>query len=232
MTLQTILVVDDSSVVLESVKRALAGRFEVRTCDDPILLPNSLMAGDPVDLILMDVNMPGLSGPAAVAGLRGIGLQTARVVLYSSEPRDVLERLVVESAVSGAISKSAPLDLLADELARFLEETSLAGMEAIVFARSPLKERLGTELGRLAIQTELHEPLGVDRRIRSSSAKLILMEAAAFKNCAERLARLRKRGALDSRRLLLIGACLGETCLAEEELDQENLARVLTELVS
>lgn len=227
---QSILIVDDSAIVLESVKEALEGRFEVQVCDNPLLIPQFLV-GSEIDLVLLDVNMPALSGPEAVAALRGIGLERAKIVLYSSESDEALERLAREAEVSGSISKATPMNALADEIARFLGEVSLTGIEALVFAQPATRVALAPELDALGLESTLLDALGVDRAIRSSSAPLVIMEAAAFSNLPERVGRLRKRGALDSRKLLVLGDCAGEACVAAKP-EREGLTAAISALFS
>lgn len=224
----SVLVVDDSQIVLESVKGALSGRYEVHLCDNPLLIPQFLV-GSEIDLVLLDVNMPALSGPEAVTALRGIGLERAKIVLYSSEAEALLEQLAEESEVCGSISKSTPMAALGDAIAGFLGEVSFQGLEALVFARRELHPWLERELGELGVEASLQDALGVDRAIRSSSASLVIMEAAAFQNLPQRLGRLRKRGSLEGRRVLVLGACEGEACL--EARDREALVAALGELL-
>ncbi len=64
-SLETILVVDDSPVVLEVVVRILeAEHFRVLSaCSGPAALKLAGETNETIDLLLSDVEMPGMSGP-------------------------------------------------------------------------------------------------------------------------------------------------------------------------
>ncbi len=94
-----VLIVDDSPIVLETTKQLLeqAG-YEVRTLENPMMVAMSLRK-NPVDLVLLDVNMPVVKGTQVVAALRASGLNATPVILYS----DLDEReLAARAAACGA----------------------------------------------------------------------------------------------------------------------------------
>lgn len=94
-----VLVVDDSPIVLATTKQTLeqAG-YEVRTLENPMMVASSLRR-DPVDLVLLDVNMPVVKGTQVVSALRASGLNATPVILYS----DLDEReLASRAAACGA----------------------------------------------------------------------------------------------------------------------------------
>jgi DNA-binding NtrC family response regulator len=56
-----ILVVDDESIVLESCKRVLEGRFEVISASS-VDAALEVMRREPIGMILLDIKMPGKDG--------------------------------------------------------------------------------------------------------------------------------------------------------------------------
>ena len=80
----------------------------------------SRCADAPVNLILMDVQMPSLSGDAAAMVLRwGWGVQ-ARIYLLSSLPREELAERALDAGVDGYISKQAGPDALVTRVGEIL----------------------------------------------------------------------------------------------------------------
>ena len=108
-----ILVVDDSSSVRESARQALeAAGHEVLTEGNAILLAVH-MHREKLDLVLLDVSLPLVTGDSSLKGLRPEDLENTTVLLYSSLGRDELKVLVEKSGARGYILKSAdPTDLV------------------------------------------------------------------------------------------------------------------------
>jgi len=117
-----ILLIDDSEVSLDCTREALdrAG-FEVRTASDVHHLDRVLGGWRP-DLILTDVNMPGLSGPELCRMLKS-SYETAHVpvVLFSSLESGELETVARECEADGYLSKSNGLDTLSIELQSLID---------------------------------------------------------------------------------------------------------------
>jgi DNA-binding NarL/FixJ family response regulator len=83
----------------------------------------------PVDLLLLDLHMPGSQGLAGLARLRGLHPQVAVVVVSANEDPRVIRRALDQGA-AGFIPKSAGLDELG------------AAIEAVVDCRSWIPDRL------------------------------------------------------------------------------------------
>jgi DNA-binding response OmpR family regulator len=69
------------------------------------------------DLVLLDVNMPGLSGPGLVEALQKNGVPI-RVVFYSSA--DGLGELAATCGAAGYVSKGAPIEELTQRIQTLL----------------------------------------------------------------------------------------------------------------
>lgn len=120
-----VLLVDDSELALSTVTGVLedAG-YEVRSTQDVELLDSVLGDWRP-DIILTDVNMPGISGVDLCRKLKS-NYETAHVpvVLFSAEPNDVLAGMARACEADGFLSKINGLVRLSDEL-ELLFETAL-----------------------------------------------------------------------------------------------------------
>lgn len=120
-----VLLVDDSELALSTVTGVLedAG-YEVRATDNVDNLGEVLGDWRP-DIILTDVNMPGISGVDLCRMLKS-SYETAHVpvVLFSVEPNEVLAVMARKCDADGFLSKAAGLIHLPDELERLID-TSL-----------------------------------------------------------------------------------------------------------
>jgi CheY-like chemotaxis protein len=112
-----VLLVDDSELALSTVTGVLedAG-YEVRSTNDVGALDRVLGDWRP-DIILTDVNMPGISGVELCRMLKS-SYETAHVpvVLFSAEPNDVLADMARKCEADGFLSKTGGLVRLSDEL--------------------------------------------------------------------------------------------------------------------
>lgn len=108
---ELVLVIDDSPTVLLLTQRVLESvGYRVETCSNPMLLAAQLRNLSP-DLVLLDVEMPCLSGTEALDMLRKYGLGgDTKIALFSSLPPERLELLAREHAATGWIRKDSPLD--------------------------------------------------------------------------------------------------------------------------
>jgi len=102
---RTFLVVDDDRVVLEVTRERLerAG-FEVVTRESALGTSAFIMKEKP-DYVLLDVNMPGLTGDALAKLLKGRD-RRSRVILHSCSDRKRLAKLAQECGAAGIIEKT------------------------------------------------------------------------------------------------------------------------------
>jgi CheY-like chemotaxis protein len=117
-----VLLVDDSELALTTVSGVLedAG-YDVRATANVERLDEVLGDWRP-DLILTDVNMPGISGVDLCRMLKS-SYETAHVpvVLFSVEPNDVLAVMARTCEADGFLSKANGLVRLPDEIERLIE---------------------------------------------------------------------------------------------------------------
>ena len=120
----TFVIADDHPLFRGALKQALAGIADV----DEILeagdfeATKALISGnDDVDLLLLDLSMPGASGLSGLISLRGIHPSVPMVVV-SAHDDPVTIRRALDLGASGFISKSASMDEIRDAV-----QTVLAG---------------------------------------------------------------------------------------------------------
>jgi CheY-like chemotaxis protein len=122
VTQRKVLLIDDSELALATVTSVLedAG-YEVRSTDDVEKISAVLGDWHP-DIILTDVNMPGISGVDLCRMLKA-SYETAHVpvVLFSAESNDVLAVMARTCEADGFLSKANGLVQLPEELARLIE---------------------------------------------------------------------------------------------------------------
>lgn len=101
-----VLVVDDDQHQLELVERMLrADGFEVKTCSTPIGVTNLIVSFGP-KIVLVDVNIPALSGDRLIGISRRWVPPGTLFVLYSANDESRLRHLAREVDADGWISKS------------------------------------------------------------------------------------------------------------------------------
>ncbi len=124
MAQRKILLIDDSEVALHFASRVLdrAG-FDVRTTQEVHDL-HSVLGGWRPDVILTDVDMPGVTGPELCRMLKS-SYETAHVpvVLFSAMSNEQLDVLARECDADGFLSKEGGLERLPQELASLIEST-------------------------------------------------------------------------------------------------------------
>jgi len=106
-----ILVVDDSQAILTYVQGILsAAGYDVVTSNNPMLVASHVRRERP-DMILMDIEMPAISGEDVVATLQRFGCsEGVRVVLFSASVSAAdLARKARAVGAHGYIHKASPL---------------------------------------------------------------------------------------------------------------------------
>jgi CheY-like chemotaxis protein len=125
---QKIVVIDDSEIVLEVTRGALEGAgYEVVTHDRPAGCVALILHEKP-DLVLMDVNMPGLGGDTIVSVLgKAAPTSDTIVLLHSSLSAEVLRGKVTTAGAHGFLQKSGDLFGLVREVNRWLKRVNSSG---------------------------------------------------------------------------------------------------------
>ncbi|HXI12142.1 MAG TPA: response regulator [Thermoanaerobaculia bacterium] len=109
-----ILIIDDDEVHLETTKGILEEEgYEVHVQNRPLGSTNRIRDLQP-HLVLLDVNMPGLSGTTLSTIIRSNpATMKVPLYLYSSNDEDLLRKAVKENNLSGYVCKGSPSELRA-----------------------------------------------------------------------------------------------------------------------
>ena len=106
-----IVIADDHPLVRGALRQALASSFgatSIREAGDLASLSKTLAADEPVDLVLLDLAMPGVSGFSGLLYLRSQHPEIPVVVVSASEDRSVMRRCI-EVGAAGFIPKSTDM---------------------------------------------------------------------------------------------------------------------------
>jgi CheY-like chemotaxis protein len=131
--LRTILVVDDEQEILNFVQSALnrAGFTVVQAQSGDMALELFGKLQGPIDLLLTDVVMPGMSGPMLVDRL--LSVQPSLPVLFMSgyDDRQVVQRYVLKEGFA-LLPKPFTLDALSAKVHELIPTAPVAGKTQIV----------------------------------------------------------------------------------------------------
>jgi DNA-binding response OmpR family regulator len=120
-----VLVVDDDVDQLMLLERTLhAYGFEIRTHRSSLGVSNLVRNALP-DLVLLDVNIPALSGDKVLALARNQAPTSTRFILYSASDESKLRALALASGADGYISKSIQGEALARKLISIYKKSKL-----------------------------------------------------------------------------------------------------------
>ena len=124
MTRKRVLVVDDDRLHLETTRELLEDEgYEVAVQAGPFGATERIMSTRP-DVVLLDVNMPALSGEALLPILKGREqTRGTPVILYSSNDEELLRAAARRLGAAGWVCKG-DLHALRRTLARVLEQAA------------------------------------------------------------------------------------------------------------
>lgn len=92
VVMRKILIVDDDAPFLETMREEIQSLYpllSVETCSDPIRAL-AILKGEPVDLLLVDLEMPMLDGTKIFSYAVSIGMDKNRIVILSGRDSDYL----------------------------------------------------------------------------------------------------------------------------------------------
>ncbi len=167
--MKRVLVVDDEPGVRESLRMLLKEECEVATAEgvDEALRE---LASQPVDLVLLDLVMPGRSGLELLAELEERGNAPPVVVLTAT--RTVAT--AVEAMKRGAadyVTKPFEIDALRLKVQRLLEHRALEEQAAALADELAERDHLGGLLGRSAAMRALFRSI---ERVAASNANVLV----------------------------------------------------------
>ena len=110
-----VLHVDDDEPTLRTVARHLeAAGFKVVSTSSPFIAP--IIKAERPDVIVMDVDMPLLSGDRIMSIIRGNEFSTLPVIYFSSKPDHILADLASKTQPASFISKNKGLPALVQKI--------------------------------------------------------------------------------------------------------------------
>ena len=152
MDAPVILVADDHplfrAAVLHALRQALPGA-SVLEASSATMLVDVLEANAEVDLVLLDLTMPGARGFSALLHVRGARPEVPVVIISSNDHPRVVRR-AQQFGAAGFIPKSAPAEAIGDAVAMVLEGGTW--FPAIAAERSEEDARLAARLAQLTPQ--------------------------------------------------------------------------------
>ncbi len=109
-----ILCVDDDTFTLSSLKESLSNRYEVMLALDPDTGINLAMKHLP-DLIMLDINMPGMSGIEAAEMLRRVpSTKEIPIVFLSAYDTDLEKKRAAALGAAAFLGKPCSLQEVCD----------------------------------------------------------------------------------------------------------------------
>jgi DNA-binding NarL/FixJ family response regulator len=113
-----IVVADDHPLVRGALRQALTSALTnaaVREAGDLPSLSKELARGEPVDLVLLDLTMPGVSGFSGLLYLRSQYPEIPVVVISATEDRTIMRRCI-EVGAAGFIPKSTEMEVMREAI--------------------------------------------------------------------------------------------------------------------
>lgn len=115
MTATRVLHVDDDESTLRTVARHLeASGFKVFSTTSPFIAP--IIKSEQPDVIVMDIDMPLLSGDRIVSIIRGNDFSTLPVIYFSGKPEHLLAAMAAKSQPALFTTKDKGLPALVQKI--------------------------------------------------------------------------------------------------------------------
>ncbi|MEJ6782015.1 response regulator transcription factor [Mesorhizobium sp. CC13] len=118
------VIADDHPLFRGALKQAIAGLADVSSvleAGDFESVKAIVAANDDLDIVLLDLSMPGASGLSGLISLRGVHATVPVVIVSATDDPETIRR-ALELGASGFISKSASMDEIREAI-----ETVLSG---------------------------------------------------------------------------------------------------------
>ncbi|WP_425356535.1 response regulator [Zhengella mangrovi] len=169
-----VLVADDHPLFRGALKQAIMGAIadiEIVEAGDFDMAKTLAGSHDDLDLILLDLSMPGASGLSALVGMRGLQAAVPVIVVSATDDPETIRRSL-ELGASGFISKSASMDEI-----RGAVEAVLEG-EIVTPANIDLGEEHDPEISDLIARIQTLTPQ--QTRVLSMLAEGLLNKQIAY----------------------------------------------------
>ncbi len=117
-----VLIADDHPLFRDALRHVATQAIDGAVCHEAHDFAQAAQAageGEPFDIILLDLNMPGMNGFTGLLELRESCPEAPVVVVSATEEPEVIERALTCGAM-GYITKSAPKEQMVDALRRVM----------------------------------------------------------------------------------------------------------------
>ncbi|MBQ0713224.1 MAG: response regulator transcription factor [Porticoccus sp.] len=117
-----ILIADDHPLIREAIGSAISKKFEDTQIAETYDLDSTLEYAEKnpdIDLILLDLNMPGMNGLNGIVNLRSAHPDIPLVILSAEENKNIILQAVTYGAV-GFITKSMPREKITEAISQIL----------------------------------------------------------------------------------------------------------------
>jgi two-component system invasion response regulator UvrY len=166
----TLLIVDDHAIVRSGVRRLLAPETDITCLEaDSGEAALALLAREPVQIVVLDLNLPGLGGPALVRALLHARPQV-RVLVFSTHTEQIYVTKSLEAGARAYVSKNATPEELTRAIRAVIQgriyiETDIAdemaGGEVALRALTSRELEIMRLLARGRSLTQISQVLGV-----------------------------------------------------------------------
>jgi DNA-binding NtrC family response regulator len=182
----TVLLVDDEPAIVAALRRTLRGRgYRILGATSP-LAALELMAGEKIDLIISDIDMPGMSGLDLVSRVRREHPDVVRMLLTGRGTLDAALRAINDGEVHRFLTKPWDDDELRDIVAQ-----AIARLEEL--RRSQAAERGAARRRAMIADLEREQP-GIAKVERDGDGIYVVDE--------KRMEQLRRRLSAELAKLL------------------------------
>ena len=124
-----VMFVDDEPNVLSAIRRALRGKLELTTCNDPLEALHILRADDPFAVIVSDMRMPGMDGVEFLSRAKEITPDSVRLMLTGNADQKTAVAAVNDGEVFKFLNKPCDPELLQKSLVSALRQYQLITAE-------------------------------------------------------------------------------------------------------
>lgn len=171
-----VMVVDDSDIVLAVSRRVLeSAGFDVITHPRPAGCIALILQETP-DLLLIDVNMPGLNGDTVVKMLGSTQVNSQMVVLLHSSLQDELLAQKAKAVnAHGYIRKSDNPQMLVREVSRWIRPTGNSGAHSLD-SMSAIRASSGTMLAGARVSNSPELSIQKDESAATCAKKILLVD--------------------------------------------------------
>lgn len=192
MTEHHIAIVDDHPLFRNALRHTLSDAFgglklsEAGSLDELV----SMLSEQPVDLILLDLNMPGVAGFSGLVTLRSLYPDTPVVVVSANESSSAIRRCLSLGA-SGYIPKSVSVDKIRKAIAAILDgeiwvppdidlhaedDPEIAALANRIATLTPQQMRVLTLLGEGLLNKQIAYNLGVSEATVKAHVSAVLQK--------------------------------------------------------